>query len=100
MTLSLSIRSQEKGMPSKKRLTEQEIRHLEGEIPAVAAGATHTAYVRALAAGHTVMKVQGSNLVESKADGSETVVGCAKPRRKVSVGPAIQVRRVSASASA
>ncbi|KSP29018.1 hypothetical protein APB10_05850 [Pseudomonas aeruginosa] len=87
-------------MPSKKRLTEKEIRNLEGEIPAVAAGATRTAYLRALAAGHTVMKVQGSYLVESKADGSATVVGEARPRRKVSVGQTIQVHRVSSSANA
>lgn len=39
-------------MPSKKRLTEREIRNLEGEIPTIAAGATHAAYLRALAAGH------------------------------------------------
>lgn len=84
-------------MPSKKRLTEQEILNLEGEIPAVAAGATRTAYLQALAAGHTVMTVQGTYLVESKADGSAIVVGNAKPRRKVSVDHAIQVRRVSAS---
>lgn len=84
-------------MPSKKRLTEQEIRNLEDEIPAVAAGATRRAYLQALAAGHTVMKVQGTYLVESKADGSEIIVGNAKPRRKVSVGHAIQVRRVSVS---
>ncbi|MCY1291283.1 hypothetical protein D9M71_691460 [compost metagenome] len=85
-------------MPSKNRLTEQEIRNLEDEIPAVAARVTRTAYLRALAAGHTVMKVQGIYLVESKVDGSEVIVGNAKPRRKVSVGHAIQVRRFSVSA--
>lgn len=53
------ISSQEKGMLSKKRLTEREIRNLESEIPAIAAGVTRAAYLRALAAGHTVIKVQG-----------------------------------------
>lgn len=87
-------------MPSNKRLTETEIRYLEGEIPAVAAGATRSAYLRALAAGHTVIRVQGSVLVESRADGSATVVGDAKPRRKVDVGCPVKVQRVSPSASA
>lgn len=87
-------------MPSEKRLTEDEIRNLEVEIPSVAAGATRTAYLRALAAGHTVVKVQGCYLVESKADGSVIVVGNARPRRKVSVGEAIQVHRVSSSVNA
>ncbi|MCO3670585.1 hypothetical protein FA141_28545 [Pseudomonas aeruginosa] len=82
-------------MTRKTRLTEREIRNLEDEIPAVAAEATHAAYLRALAAGRTVMKVQGSHLVETKADGSTIVVGNAKPRREVGVGHAIQVRRVS-----
>lgn len=90
--------SREKRMQRKKRLTKREIRNLEDEIPAVAADATHAAYLRALAAGHTVMKVQGNYLVETKADGSAIVVGNAKPRRKVSVGHAIQVRRGSISA--
>jgi len=87
-------------MRKKNGLTEKEIRHLEGEIPAVAEGATRSAYVRALAAGHTVIRVQGNCLVESKADGSATVVGEAKPRRKVNVGRPIQVQRVCASAGA
>ncbi|MDI2397072.1 hypothetical protein, partial [Pseudomonas aeruginosa] len=72
--------------------------HKISDTLAVAADATHAAYLRALAAGHTVMKVQGNYLVETKADGSAIVVGNAKPRRKVSVGHAIQVRRVSISA--
>lgn len=100
MIESLSISPKQKGMSSTKRLTEKEIQHLEGEIPAVAAGATRMAFLRALAAGHTVMTVQGSYLVESKADGSETVVGNSRPRRKVSVGQAIQVHRVGSSANA
>lgn len=86
-------------MPNKKCLTEREIRSLEDEIPAVFADATHAAYLRAISAGHTVVKVQGNYLVECKADGPAMVVGNAKPRRKVSVGHAIQVRRLSPSIS-
>ncbi|MDF3843030.1 hypothetical protein P3W55_15060 [Pseudomonas citronellolis] len=85
-------------MPNKKHLTEQEIRNLEGEIPAVVVGATRAAYLQALAAGHTVVKVEGRCLVESKADGSTIVIGYVKPRRKVSVGHPIRVRRVGGSA--
>ncbi|HHH9650098.1 TPA: hypothetical protein ACP37T_003587 [Pseudomonas aeruginosa] len=84
-------------MPSQQRLTEREIRNLEGEIPVIATGATRAAYLRALAAGHPVIKVQGSYLVETKADGFVIIVGNAKPRRKVSVSHAIQVRRISSS---
>lgn len=81
---------------AKKALSEKAIRNLEGQIPDVAAGATHAAFLRALAAGHTVLKVEGAHIVESTADGSKRVVGEAKPRRKVTVGEVLKVRRLSA----
>ncbi|MGN8276740.1 hypothetical protein ACLEJQ_04940 [Pseudomonas sp. SMV71] len=82
----------------KKPLSEQAIRNLELQIPDVAAGATHAAFFRALAAGHAVLKVEGNQIVESKADGSVRVVGEAKPRRKVTVGEVVKVRCINASA--
>ena len=82
----------------KKALSEEAIQNLEVQIPDVAAGATHAAFVRALAAGHTVLMVEGAHLIESKADGSIRVVGEAKPRHKVTVGEVVKVRRLSACA--
>ncbi len=81
---------------AKKTLSEKAIQNLEAQIPDMAAGATHAAFIRALAAGHTVLRVEGSHIVESKADGSSRVVGEAKPRRKVTVGEVLKVRRVGA----
>ncbi|MCV4265709.1 hypothetical protein [Pseudomonas capsici] len=81
-------------------LSEQAITHLEGQIPSVAEGATRAAYVRALAAGHTVLKVEGAYIVASQADGSTRVVGDVKPRRKVTVGASLKVRRMDAGPSA
>lgn len=79
-------------------LSEKAIENLEGHIPEMAAGATYAAYVRALASGHTVLRVQGSNVVESNAEGTHRVVAVAKPRRKVRVGEVIKVRRLDANA--
>lgn len=80
----------------KEVLSEKAIQNLEAQIPDIAAGATHAAFIRALASGHTVVNVEGTHIVESKADGSVRVVGEAKPRHKVTVGEVLKVRRVSA----
>lgn len=79
-------------------LSEKAMENLEGHIPEMAAGATYAAYVRALASGHTVLRVRGADVVESSADGTHRVVAAAKPRRKVTVGEVIKVRRLNASA--
>lgn len=74
-------------------LSDRAIDYLEALIPEQAAAATHTAYVRALAAGHTVLRVEGSNVVASHAD-SHQVIASVKPRRKVTIGEVIKVRRL------
>ncbi|MBC3951089.1 hypothetical protein [Pseudomonas folii] len=79
-------------------LSEKAMDNLEGHIPEIAAGATYAAYVRALASGHTVLRVQGGDVVESNAEGSHRVVASAKPRRKVRIGEVIKVRRLDANA--
>ncbi|WP_296179349.1 hypothetical protein [Pseudomonas sp. UBA1879] len=79
-------------------LSEEAISNLESHIPEMAAGATSAAYFRALAAGHTVLQVQGSNVVEAQADGSVRIVAAIRPRRKVTVGKVIKVRRLNAGA--
>lgn len=73
-------------------LSDEAIEKLETCIPQVAAGATYAAYVRALAAGHTVVRVEGANLVATSADGAVEVLAPAKPKRKVAVGQVIRVR--------
>lgn len=75
-------------------LSDRTIEYLEALIPEKAAAATHTAYVRALAAGRTVLKVEGSNVIALSAKGVQEVIGPVKPRRKVIVGEVIKVRRL------
>ncbi|MBC9252816.1 hypothetical protein A9179_21335 [Pseudomonas alcaligenes] len=81
------------------QLSERTVEVLEAQIPALAACATHAAFIRALAAGHAVLKVEGTHIVEVKGDGSMRVVGETKPRRKVSTGEVVKVRRISAQTS-
>lgn len=75
-------------------LSEKAVQDLEAQIPALAADATHAAFLRALAAGHAVLKVEGAHIVEMKADGSMRAVGETKPRRKVSTVEVVKVRRI------
>lgn len=75
-------------------LSDRAIEYLEALIPEQAAAATHTAYVRALAAGHFVLRVEGSNVVASSTEGHQ-VIAHVKPRRKVTVGEVIKVRRLN-----
>lgn len=76
-------------------LSDMALEHLESLIPGLAAGATYAAYVRALAAGHTVLKVERSNIVALTAEGIRQVIAPVKPRRKVTVGEVIKVRRLT-----
>ncbi|MCD5973084.1 hypothetical protein [Pseudomonas quasicaspiana] len=75
-------------------LSDRTIEYLEALIPKQAAAATHTAYVRALAAGNTVLKIEGSYVIASSANGVQEVIGPVKPRRKVIFGEVIKVRRL------
>ena len=78
----------------KSLLSEKEIEQQESFIPVVAASATRAADFRALTSGLEVLLVRGANLIEARADGSITVVGKSKPKRKVTVGQVVAVRRV------
>ncbi len=85
-------------MSLEKDVSDSEIEALERLIPGQARQATHLAYSRALSASlHGVLCIQGGDLVRVSSDGSKTVVDKAKPRRKVTVGQVITVRRVDAS---
>lgn len=85
---------------SNNPLSEQAISNLEEQIPDVAQSATRTAHLRALAAGYTVLKVEGAFIVASQADGSRQVLGETKPRRRVKLGEVMNVRRVDSSTGA
>ncbi|GFM80801.1 hypothetical protein PSCICN_14930 [Pseudomonas cichorii] len=82
---------------ARNKLSEEAIENLEGHIPEIAASATSAAYYRALAAGHTVVQVKGMNVVASDADGNTRVIAATKPRRKVTIGKIIKVRRLDVS---
>lgn len=77
-----------------KKLSEEEIDALERQVPDLAKKATKAANTRALLVSDSVLQVDSGDLVRVSADGTKTVVGKAKPRRKVRVGEVITVRRI------
>ncbi|SDH76667.1 carbamoyltransferase N-terminal domain-containing protein [Pseudomonas abietaniphila] len=97
-TFRLPKGKQRLGDAGKLMALEEAISNLEAHIPEMAAGATPVAYFRALAAGHTVLQVQGTNVPALDADGTTRIVATAKPRRKVTVGKVVKVRRLNISA--
>ncbi|HGA2315654.1 TPA: hypothetical protein ACIRVE_000148 [Pseudomonas putida] len=79
-----------------KPATESELDALEQLIPDCATEATHCAYLRALQVSRNgVLRTDDGHLVRVAADGSKTVVAEAKPRRKVTIGEKVSVRKVS-----
>lgn len=73
---------------------EEEIDRCEEIIPQVAAAATHAAYLRAIAAGHTLEMEKNGMLVRVGPDGSETPLRAVRAKHKVEVGKAFSVRRL------
>lgn len=62
--------------------------------------ATYTAYIRALQSSTKgVLRIDNGDLVRVSRDGTVAVVGKAKPRRKVTVGQVVTVRRVESQAA-
>lgn len=82
-------------MKAKRVLSDDLVSRLEDKIPVMAEGAINTAYINALAAGHSVMEVVNGMLVETTADGKHKVIRVAKPKHKVTQGGVIKVRRCS-----
>ena len=76
------------------KLTDREIDVLERIIPAQAKLATKAAYIRALSVSNSVLIIDSGDLVRVSPDGSKTFVAKSKPRRKVTVGETITVRRL------
>jgi len=69
-----------------KALNEKAMRVLENSIPELASGALKQAYIRALAAGSTVVEVIDGQLVESRPDGSRRVLKKLAPAIPVTPG--------------
>lgn len=78
-----------------KKVSDPEMDALERLVPSQARQATLSAYVRALSVSQRgVLRIDAGDLVRVSRDGSKIVVAKAKPRRKVTVGEVITVRRV------
>ncbi|SEJ69662.1 hypothetical protein SAMN04244572_04934 [Azotobacter beijerinckii] len=75
-----------------KTLNEKAMRALESSIPELASGAVRQAYIRALAAGSTVVEVIDGQLVESRPDGSRKVLKTLAPAIHVTPGSKRRVR--------
>jgi hypothetical protein len=77
------------------KVSDPEMDALERLVPAQARLATQSAYTRALSVSRRgVLCIDAGDLVRVSYDGSKTVVAKAKPRRKVTIGEVITVRRV------
>jgi len=76
-------------------LSESDMDALERGVPELAQRATLVAYVRALGSRGEVLRVAAGDLVRVSSTGVKTIVAKAKPRRKVTVGEVIAVRRIS-----
>jgi hypothetical protein len=78
-----------------KKVSDREMDAMELLVPGQARKATQSAYFRALSVSQRgVLCIDAGDLVRVSHDGSKTVVAKAKPRRKVTVGEVITVRRV------
>jgi len=75
-----------------KALNEKAMCVLESSIPELASGALRQAYIRALAAGSTVVEVIDGQLVESRPDGSHKVLKTLTPATPVTPGSKRRVR--------
>lgn len=75
-----------------KELSIEEIDYFEGLIPQLAADATHAAYLRAVAAGYTLVIAKDGLLVRSDPDGSETPLRALRGKHKVKVGHVFPLR--------
>lgn len=80
-----------------KKLSIEEIDPLEGLIPQLAADATHAAYLRAVAAGYTLVVARGGSLVRIDPDGSETPLRALRGKHNVKVGDVFPLRSLPLS---
>lgn len=75
-----------------KALNEKAMQTLENQIPNLAEGAVRQAYVQALASGSTVIEVVDGQLVETRADGSFTVLQKLATPTKIKLGTKVRLQ--------
>jgi len=73
-------------------MSEQEIDFLEAQIPELAQAAVTIAHWRALAAGHSVLEVEGEGIYEVFPDGSRKFVQKIDPPTPVEKGKKYLIR--------
>jgi len=73
-------------------LDVEEIDPLERLISKLAAEATHDAYHRAVATGHTLVTAKAGLLVRINPDGTETPLSVLRAKHKVQAGSVFQLR--------
>ena len=79
-------------------LTEETMKVLEAGIPKLAEGAFQRAYYQALTTSGKVMRAVNGNLVETHADGTETVLRAIHSPVKVTMGAKFKLKRRVVSA--
>lgn len=71
----------------KRKITEEQLRKQEEQIPNLAQEAFRKAYQAAIATGQTVTVVRGNKIVEVNNKGTVKEIGQVKPGKKVTPGP-------------
>ena len=74
-------------------LTEETMKVLEAGIPKLAEGALQRAYYQALTTSGKVMRAVNGNLVETHADGTETVLRAIHSPVRVTIGAKFKLKR-------
>lgn len=72
-------------------LSDDELDRLEAIIPRLAAVATYAAYLRAVAAGHSLIMAKDGRLVQIHPDGSEEMLRDLGGKHKVESGKTFNV---------
>ena len=75
------------------KLTEESMKNLEAGIPRLAEGAFQRAYYQALTSSGMVLRAVNGQLVETHADGTETVIRVIHHPVQVKVGARSKLKR-------
>ena len=73
-------------------LSDSEMDRDEEMIPKFAAAATHAAYLRSVAAGHTLVMVKNGVLVRVERDGSEIPLRALSAKHRVKPGEVFRIK--------
>lgn len=73
-------------------LSDSEMDRDEGMIPKLAAAATHAAYLRSVAAGHTLVMEKNGLLVRVERDGSEMPLRALSAKHRVKPGEVFRIK--------